>query len=247
MLAEQRLEAILEELERAHAASVSRLCDLTGASEATTRRDLTVLANQGLISKVHGGAVLAGSEFEGNEPNVETKAMLHPEEKARIARYAVGLISDDDVVFLDAGTTVYHMLDYLKGSKATFVTNSIFGARKLMELGLKGFVLGGMMKLGTGAIIGASVCEGLEHYNFTKAFLGINGITIRQGYTTPDPEEAAIKRKAADQAYMTYVLADSSKFQKVSAITVMPLDRAVIITERMPDQAYLEHTIVKEV
>lgn len=247
MFVEQRFEAILEELERTHAASVARLCELTGASEATTRRDLTVLASRGLISKVHGGAVLAGSEFEGSEPNVETKNMLHPEEKARIARYSAGLINDDDVVFLDAGTTTYHMLDYLRESKATFVTNSIAGAQRLMELGLKAYVLGGMMKTETGAIVGTSVCEGLERYNFTKAFLGINGITIRQGYTTPDPEEAAIKLKAADQACMTYVLVDSSKFQKVSAITVMPLERAVIITERLPDQAYLEHTIVKEV
>lgn len=247
VLVEQRFETILEELERTHAASVSRLCELTGASEATTRRDLTVLASRGLISKVHGGAVLAGSEFEGNEPNVETKNTLHPDEKVRIARYAASLVSDDDVVFLDAGTTTYHMLDYLHGSKATFVTNSVFGAQKLMELGLKGYVLGGKMKAGTGAIVGTLVCEGLERYNFTKAFLGINGITIRQGYTTPDPEEAAIKLKAADQAYMTYILADSSKFQKVSAVTVLPLERAVIITEHLPDQAYLEYTIVKEV
>lgn len=247
MLVEQRFDAILEELERNHAASVARLCELTGASEATTRRDLTILANRGLITKVHGGAVLAGSEFQGKEPDVGTKTLLHPEEKVRIARYAAGLIHDDDVVFLDAGTTTLHMLEYLGSSKATYITNSVAGAQRMMELGLKAQVLGGSIKPETGAIVGASVLEALGQFNFTKAFLGINGITIRQGFTTPDPEEAAVKLKASEQAYMTYVLADGSKFQKVAAITVMSLERAVIITERLPDAAYLEHTIVKEV
>lgn len=247
MLVEQRFAAIQRELERCRTASVSRLCELTGASEATIRRDLTVLARQGRITKVHGGAVLAGSEFQGKEPDVGTKNLLHPEEKRRIAQYAAGLISDDDVVFLDAGTTTLYMLEYLKGSKASYVTNSIEGARRMMELGLKGCVLGGGIKPETGAIVGTAAVNALGQFNFTKAFLGINGITIRQGFTTPDPEEAAVKQKASEQACMTYVLADSSKFQMVTAMTVLPLERAVIITEHLPDVKYLEHTVVKEV
>ena len=77
--------------------------------------------------------------------------------------------------------------------------------------------------------------------------MGINGITIRQGFTTPDPEEAAIKTKAAEQSYLTFVLADSSKFELVSTVTVLPLEKATIITEHLPDPSYLEHTVIKEV
>lgn len=247
MLAEQRFEAILRELSDNRAASVSRLCQLTGASEATIRRDLNILSRQGKLSKVHGGAVLSGGAFQGEEPDVGTKALLHQDEKERIAHYAAGLIDDDDVVYLDAGTTTVRMVEYLKGSGATFVTNGIACAQRLMELGLRGYVLGGFLKPGTWAVVGTGALEELGKYNFTKAFLGINGITIRQGFTTPDPEEAAIKTKAAEQAYLTFVLADSSKFELVSAVTVLPLEKATIITERLPDPGYLEHTVIKEV
>lgn len=247
MLAEQRFEAILRELSDNRAASVSRLCQLTGASEATIRRDLNILSRQGKLSKVHGGAVLSGGAFQGEEPDVGTKALLHQDEKERIAHYAAGLINDDDVVYLDAGTTTVRMVEYLKGSGATFVTNGVACAQRLMELGLRGYVLGGFLKPGTWAVVGTGALEELGKYNFTKAFLGINGITIRQGFTTPDPEEAAIKTKAAEQAYLTFVLADSSKFELVSAVTVLPLEKATIITERLPDPGYLEHTVIKEV
>ena len=247
MLAEQRFETILQELTSSRAASVTRLCELTGASEATIRRDLTILARQGRLNKVHGGAVLTGSTFHGEEPDVTTKSLLHRDEKDSIAHYAAGLINDDDVVYLDAGTTTVRMVEYLKGSGATFVTNGIACAQRLMELGLRGYVLGGWLKPGTWAVVGTGALEELGKYNFTKTFLGINGITIRQGFTTPDPEEAVIKTKAAVQSYLTFVLADSSKFESVSTVTVLPLEKATIITEHLPDPSYLEHTVIKEV
>ena len=247
MLAEQRFEAILQELADNRAASVTRLCELTGASEATIRRDLTALARQGRLNKVHGGAVLASGTFQGEEPDVSTKTLLHRDEKDRIAHYAAGLINDDDVVYLDAGTTTVRMVEYLKGSGATFITNGIACAQQLMELDLRGYVLGGFLKPGTWAVVGTGALEELGKYNFTKAFLGINGITVRQGFTTPDPEEAAIKAKAAEQSYLTFVVADSSKFELVSAVTVLPLEKATIITEHLPDPSYLAHTVIKEV
>lgn len=247
MLAEQRFEIILQELEEHRAAGVPRLCELTGASEATIRRDLNALARQGKLSKVHGGAVACGGAFLGEEPDVGTKERMHQSEKECIARYAADLISDEDVVYLDAGTTTVRMVEHLKHSKATFVTNGVACALRLLELGLQGYVLGGALKPGTGAVVGAQALADLESYNFTKAFLGINGITLRQGFTTPDPEEAAVKRKASQRAYLTYILADSSKFETVSAASVLPLEKASIITDHLPDRGYLEHTIVKEV
>ena len=107
-------------------------------------------------------------------------------------------------------------------------------------------VVGGQLKLGTEAIIGAEALAFLERYHFTKAFLGANGITVKQGCTTPDPEEAAIKRRAADQAYMTYVLADSSKFGQTAAVTIRPLEKVCVITERIPDESFRDKGIIKE-
>ena len=77
--------------------------------------------------------------------------------------------------------------------------------------------------------------------------IGTNGIAVRQGYTTPDMEEASIKSLAVERSYLSYVLADSSKFGKVAAVTICPLRDACILTDRMPDEIYLSQTIIKEV
>lgn len=246
MLAEERLAMILTAVDQHGAASVAQLCQMTGASEATIRRDLTYLQQQGKLSKVHGGAVALHGNFSMEEPDLSTKAGLYVEEKDAIGRYAAAQVNDEDFVFLDAGTTVLAMADYLGQSKAGFVTTSIACAKRLSELGRRVTVVGGQLKLGTEAIIGAEALAFLERYHFTKAFLGANGITDRQGCTTPDPEEAAIKRRAADQAYLSYVLADHSKFGQVAAATIRPLEQVCIITDRLEDERYRGLGIIKE-
>lgn len=247
MLAEQRIEMIMNELAELRAVSVAHLCQVTGASEATIRRDLNELARQGRLNKVHGGAVLTEEEFHGREPDMETKRQLFAPEKDRIAQYAGRLIGDDDIVYLDAGTTVLRMAEHLQASQALFVTNSIECAYSLTSRGMRVYVLGGKLKPGTAAIIGAETLDSLRRYNFTKAFLGANGITVNQGFTTPDPEEAAVKALAAALAKTVYVLADSSKFGQVTAVGMFPLSAARIITDRLPDRRYLEHTEIEEV
>lgn len=249
MLAEKRFGIILELLEKQQTVSISQLCEMMGVSEATARRDLAALDQQGKLTKVHGGAVALRETVRSgsDEPDYLTKSQLHIDEKERIARYAAGQVSDDDFVFLDAGTTVIRMVEHLAKSRATFVTTGITCARRLVEAGLRAYVVGGLLKPGTEAIVGGVALEGLRGYHFTKAFLGANGVTVQEGVTTPDTEEARIKAKAAEQAFMTYVLADSSKFGKASAVTVCPLNKACIITDRLPDKAYRQHAVIKEV
>ena len=143
MLAEERQRVILRVLEEKRAATVAVLCQETGASEATIRRDLNELNRQGKLNKVHGGAVLPVSEFESQEPDVLTKSTLYTEQKDRIARYAAAQVNDQDFVFIDAGTTTLRMAEYLEGSKATFVTTGIECARRLVEKGLLVYVAEG--------------------------------------------------------------------------------------------------------
>lgn len=247
MLAELRMEAILAELEKEQSVSVAHLCQVTGASEATIRRDLNELARRGKLNKVHGGALPIRKEFHGEELNMDEKRQLHAAEKMRVARYAAGLITDNDVVYLDAGSTVMHMIEYIQAAQATFVTNSVECVQRLPLRGLHAYVLGGVLKPGTLAIIGAEAVQCLKQYNFTKAFLGTNGIAVDPGFTTPDPEEAMVKRTAAAHARDTWVLADSSKFGIITAATVMPLDGARIITDRLDDRRYLEYTGIEVV
>ena len=242
MLAEQRARAILQQISQHQTVSVTDLCQATGASEATIRRDLNALARQGKLVKIHGGATsLEEEEFLAREPDLATK-QRYAREKERIARYAASLVGDDDVVYLDTGTTVLHMAEYLKGSSALFVTSSIEFAARLTEHNLHIYVLGGTLKLGTVDIVGAEALGALRRYNFTKVFLGTSGISVSQGFTTPDPEAAALKFLAASKAQTVYMLADSSKFGRVTAATILPLDGARIITDKLPDRKYLDCT-----
>ena len=246
MLAKLRMNVILAELEKAPSVSVAHLCRVTGASGATIRRDLTELNRQGKLDKVYGGALPIQATFQSEEPHMEVKRQLHTQEKIRIAQYAASLITDGDVVYLDAGSTVMYMVDYIQ-AHATFVTNSVECVQQLPLRGLRAYVLGGVLKPGTLAIIGGEAIEGLKRYNFTKAFLGINGIASGAGFTTPDPEEAMVKATAAAQSRETWVLADSSKFDVITAAKVLPLKEAGIITDRLDDKKYLEYTNIKEV
>lgn len=242
MLAEQRARAILEQIAQHQTVSVTDLCQTTGASEATIRRDQNALARQGRLVKIHGGATsLEEEEFLAREPDLATK-QRYAREKERIARYAASLVGDDDVVYLDTGTTVLHMAEYLKGSSALFVTSSIEFAARLTEHNLHIYVLGGTLKPGTVDIVGAEALGALRRYNFTKVFLGTSGISVSQGFTTPDPEAAALKFLAASKAQTVYMLADSSKFGRVTAATILPLDGARIITDKLPDRKYLDCT-----
>lgn len=244
MLAEQRARAILEQIAQHQTVSVTELCQTTGASEATIRRDLNALARQGKLVKIHGGATsLEEEEFLAREPDLATK-QRYAREKERIARYAASLVGEDDVVYLDTGTTALHMASHLKDSKALFVTSSIDFAGMLSAFERRVYLLGGALKPGTVDIVGAEALDALRRYNFTKVFLGTSGVSVSQGFTTPDPEAAALKSLAASRAQSVYMLADSSKFGRVTAATILPLEGARIITDRLPDRKYLDSTDV---
>ena len=244
MLAKQRAKAILQQLSQHSIVSVTDLCQITGASEATIRRDLIALAQQGRLVKVRGGATtLEEEKFLSQEPDLATK-QLYAREKTRIARYAASLVGKDSVVYLDTGTTVLYMADYLKDSKAMFVTSNIELARRLSVYERHVHVLGGILKPGTVDIVGEEALESLRRYNFTEAFLGTSGVSISQGFTTPDPGAAALKAFAASHARTVYMLADSSKFGQVSAATILSLKASQIITDRLTDRRYLDYTEV---
>ena len=244
MLAEQRARAILEQIAQHQTVSVTELCQTTGASEATIRRDLNALARQGKLVKIHGGATsLEEEEFLAREPDLATK-QRYAREKERIARYAASLVGEDDVVYLDTGTTVLHMANYLKDSGALFVTSSIDLAGMLSAHERRVYILGGALKPGTVDIVGAGALDALRQYNFTKVFLGTSGVSLSQGFTTPDPEAAALKALAASRAQSVYMLADSSKFGRVTAAAILPLNGARIVTDQMPERKYLDSTDV---
>lgn len=248
MLNQERKNAIMDILKTHGTVSVTMLTEVLGASESTIRRDITELAKTGLVNKIHGGAMLKNQNFIALEDSVQKKSGENMSEKKEIARFAAAQINNDDFVYLDAGTTTLLMSDYIdKNCAASFVTNGIIHAKKLVQMGLQVYVLGGQLKSTTEAVIGVVAAKNIRSYNFTKAFIGANGVSIERGYTTPDAEEAFVKATAFDRSFVTYILADHSKFGVVSSVTFAPIDRGCIITDFLPDETYRRHTVIKTV
>lgn len=247
MLSEERHSAILELLENKKAVTVTELTQILSTSESTIRRDLNTLDHMGKLNKVHGGATAIDKTFDVSEEDVATKEQHCIEEKKAIGKYAASLINDNDFVYIDAGTTTGCMIDYIENSKATFVTNGIAHAKKLLSKGLKTFVVGGRLKQSTEAIVGAEGVSNMKKYNFTKSFLGTNGIEPSVGCTTPDVEEAVMKMEAKNRSMITFVLADHTKFDKVFAISVCEVQDACIITDKLKNKIFSELTVIKEV
>ncbi|MBP0955886.1 MAG: DeoR/GlpR transcriptional regulator [Oscillospiraceae bacterium] len=248
MLTEERHSIILEQVKQNKSVTLTELCELLGASESTIRRDLTALDERGLIKKVHGGAISTDDRsLNLVEHDVESKSKLFTEEKIAIARYAASLVDDGDFVYIDAGTTTEKMIDFLPDKKVTFVTNAFVHAKKLAQRGFKVYIPAGEIKVTTEAIVGAECVSSLQGYNFTKSFIGANGISLSAGITTPDRNEASVKSAAVQNSKTIYVLADHSKFNQIASITFAQLGRVKIITDKLQDKKFHTKANIKEV
>ena len=246
MLAEERYQIILDHLGAEGAATVPELAVLLGASQATVRRDLNVLAKEGRLNKVFGGATSI-RQMGLREERVQSRELLMLPEKDAIARYAATLVRDEDFVFIDSGTTAACMIPHLKNSKAVFVTNGVAQAHRLLNAGHTVYLIGGRLRPETEAAVGAEAMKALLQFNFSKAFMGTNGISLEEGFSTPDVEEANIKREVIERSFVSFVVADHTKFNLAFSVTFASLEACCILTDRIPKGKYNEKTIIKEV
>ncbi len=235
-MSEQRHGLILKVLEERHSITVSELKELLHVSEATVRRDIVTLDRAGRLVKVFGGAVKADNTYLLQEPTVKQKAELNKKEKMQIAKCAAGLIQQNDFVYLDAGTTTGYMLDYLDVAEVTFVTNAVSHAQQLAAKGAHVILIGGTLKNTTEAVVGATAALMLENYHFAAGFFGTNGIHKAAGFTTPDENEALVKKVAMRQCQKAYILSDHTKFHVVSSVTFAPLSGGTILTDTRPEE-----------
>lgn len=204
------------------------LMQLLDSSESTVRRDLGELEQEGRLHRVHGGAELFHSLQE--ELSNQEKSVKNSQIKQALAQKASRFVYDNDVIFIDAGTTTEFLLPFLQRKNVTVVTNSIHHATRLVDLSIKTIIIGGYVKQTTDASIGSVALEQIRQMNFDKAFLGMNGVD--EAYlTTPDMEEAVIKKAVIANAKVSYILVDGTKIGQVSFVKVAAIDQVTIITE----------------
>ncbi len=237
MFREQRQRKILELIRSGAAVKVADLSAEFGASESTIRRDLREMESSGMLERTHGGALLA--EGTRNEPTFVEKSGLNLAEKVAIARAAAELVKDGDSIILDAGTTTLQMVQFLQGRRnLTVVTNTLtiaaeFGNQPDIEV----IVTGGAIKGNTLAMVGPVTERTLDEVNADWVFLGINGLDLVRGLTTPTQVEAAVKRRMIAAAQRVVVLADYSKLGTVAFATVAPVTNIhYLITDKRFDQ-----------
>ncbi len=225
-----RQQKILALLKQHGVVSVGRLARAVRASEMTVRRDLTVLRDRGLVRRLHGGAVLEIGKAE--ESHFSNSRQQHVEEKALIAKEAAALVPPGSVVALGAGTTTWHVARALATrSDLTFITNSTNIALEL-DRGQSNIILtGGHFRTPADALVGPPALWTLERLQIDILFLGANGIDLKAGYTTPILAEAETNAALIRKASRVVMVADHSKFGRVTLATMAPIEAAhVLIT-----------------
>ena len=161
--------------------------------------------------------------------------------------YAATLVGPDDLVYLDAGSTVEELINHLAERGARYVTDSVSHAMKLAARGFHVTVLGGELKSATESLVGPDTIAAISRYHFTIGFWGVNGITPENGLTSPESNEALIKQLTMEHTARRYVLADATKFDNTSLVRFGAFDSATIVTCGDVPEKYKAYNNVVEV
>ncbi|MFN8193020.1 MAG: DeoR/GlpR family DNA-binding transcription regulator [Nocardioidaceae bacterium] len=235
MLAVQRRARVIAELERAGIVKVSDLVELLGVSDMTIRRDLTALERQGMLHKVHGGAVLH-TEPSTSEPGFEAKSRRRLAEKEAIAARAATMVAPGSAIAISAGTTTHlfarHLVD-IPG--LTVVTNSVWVADVLHRSGSESLsvLLTGGLRTPSDALVGPIAIAALRSLHLDAVFMGVHGMDLYAGFSTPNLLEAETNRAMVRSARRLIVLADSTKWGVVGLSSMAELNEAsIVVTDR---------------
>jgi DeoR family transcriptional regulator, fructose operon transcriptional repressor len=235
---EERQQAIAALVTERGRVAVAAVAEEFGVTTETVRRDLAVLERSGLLRRVHGGAVPAGT-LTLVEPGLGERHGTRSEAKRAIAMAAVDLLPrSDGSIALDGGTTTAALADLLPADRRLLaVTGSVpIAARLAATSGIHLHLLGGRVRGVTQCAVGEATVQALADLRVDVAFLGANGISSRHGFTTPDEAEASVKRALVRAGQRVIVLADSSKLDREHLVRFAALDDVdVLVTDTEAD------------
>ncbi|XIE77542.1 DeoR/GlpR family DNA-binding transcription regulator [Streptomyces sp. SBR177] len=244
LLAEQRRALILDEVRRRGGVRVNELTRRLNVSDMTVRRDLDALARQGMVAKVHGGAVPV-VEASAHEPGFEAKSVLELGAKEEIARAAARMVRPGTAIALSGGTTTFALArQLLDVPELTVVTNSVRVADVFHEAQQSGaggdarpgaatVVLTGGVRTPSDALVGPVADQAIRSLHFDALFLGVHGISVEAGLSTPNLAEAETNRRLVRAARRVVVVADHTKWGTVGLSSFASLDEVdALVTDR---------------
>ncbi|MFC5171947.1 DeoR/GlpR family DNA-binding transcription regulator [Streptomyces mutomycini] len=237
LLAEQRRALILDDVRKRGGVRVNELTRKLSVSDMTIRRDLDALARQGVIEKVHGGAVPV-VEASTHEPGFEAKSTLELSAKEDIARAAAAMAAPGSAIALSGGTTTFALARHLlEVPGLTVVTNSVrvadvfHGAQRPTSAGgaragagAATVVLTGGVRTPSDSLVGPVADRAIGSLHFDVLFLGVHGISVEAGLSTPNLAEAETNRRFVRAARRVVVVADHTKWGTVGLSSFAALD-----------------------
>ncbi|MCL6613724.1 MAG: DeoR/GlpR family DNA-binding transcription regulator, partial [Firmicutes bacterium] len=228
-------------LEKAGSVSVAELSKVFQISEVTIRRDLTRMAEEGLLCRIHGGAI--PNKSTSFEPPLSVRAQKNVEEKARIAQAAANLVNDGEVVLLNDGSTTAQVAQKLTSKKnLTIVTNALNIANQLVGIAdLRLILLGGLYRAVTDTFVGPLVLQSLSQIRADKLFLGVDGFSLKHGISSPNFLETEVNRAMIESAGTVIVVADHSKFGNDTLYQIAPIGKIhMVISDDGIPREYVE-------
>ena len=230
---ENRKAIIFDKLKEHGSVTVHELCETLNVSDMTIRRDLSEMERDGLLRRVHGGAVLApGRSYE--RPYL-MRADQGNHAKEQIGRKAAELIVDGDSIALDVGTTTLEIARNLGDKRSiTVVTASLPIANEIaltyhLENQIRLILTGGVVRAGELSMIGRFAQNMYEQLHLDKAFIGVAGIDVEAGITEYNLDDAMVKRAIIASARQKIIVADASKFNQTTFVSIEPLEKIDII------------------
>lgn len=211
----EREKQILEILLKQKRVTVQELAKALYISEPSVRRDLASLEKQNLIKRTHGGAVLEETALSKNKIPFLIREYEQSDAKISIAKKAVELVNDNDVVFLDASTSCYYLIPFLAAKRnLTVITNGVKALTKLAQYNITTFSTGGSLVNSCLVLVGEEACRTIETFNADVAFFSCRGVS-EEGYLTDIArEENVIRKRMIQNAKKTYLLCATEKFGK---------------------------------
>lgn len=214
----ERRKKIIEYLNTQRKATVKDLSSVLNVTEVTLRNDLKVLEKEGLIKRVHGGAVLV--EQDNPENSFFVRKEKNKEQKIAIAKKAVELVKSGQCLLLDGSTTILEFAKLLKAMpvRLTVVTNGIYTALELSNNPqITVILVGGVLRVGSTTLEGTLGTHVLNKLNFDIMFTSNNGFTIEEGLMDFNVYEADLKKAMANSSHALVAMMDSTKFGKSSS------------------------------
>jgi len=240
---EKRQERIIELIQRDGHVKVSELSETLRVSEITIRRDLIILEKKNLIERTFGGAV--STSRLNKEQIYSNRSNLELENKDSIARIAASLIEESDTVFINGGSTTNHIFRYINNKNAKIVTTNAGCIGQIKSTEIELVLAGGHYRYQSNSFVGGFTTGILNQVNANKAILGVDGLSLRYGLTTPKHQAAETSRLMIDRTIgEIIVVTDHRKIGLVSDYVTAPITRInTLISDYQLDKEFMQEMI----